>query len=160
MNCDMNFIYFICPETPQFAKYCEGFYNYLTYGYKNWTRDRYVSSNPKDKDGRSRTLISKNAPVSDEMKTSDWVFDRIYQKVITSDCYTHTYQQITKEEIESSKQIVFITSNSKPRSIPSYLYTKHNSVTVWKLSNIHKHSEAKYSLLESKLRGMAKPYQS
>ena len=34
MKCDMNFIYFICPETPQFAKYCEGFYNYLTYGYK------------------------------------------------------------------------------------------------------------------------------
>ena len=30
----MNFIYFIYFENPQLAKYCEGFYNHLTYGYK------------------------------------------------------------------------------------------------------------------------------
>lgn len=156
----MNFIYFICPETPQLAKYCEGFYNYLTYGYKNWTRDRYVSSMPKDKDGRSRLLIKKNAPFNEEMKAGDWVLERIYQKVITSDCYQHSYQQITEDEVEQSKIIYFLTSNNKPKTPPYYLYSKFNSVVVWKLSNIESANRNKYELLETLIRRIAKPHQS
>ena len=28
--------------------------------------------------------------LTEEMKAHDWVLERIYQKVITSDCYTHS----------------------------------------------------------------------
>lgn len=156
----MNFIYFICPEVPQYAKYCEGFYNYLTYGYKNWSRDRYVSSTPKEKDGSSRILKNKYAPEFDEMKADDFVLDRIYQKVITSDCYEHGYRKITEEDISHSKLIVFITSNKKPIVPPSYLYSEKNSIITWKMSKIKKHSTNKFDLLDSLLRKIAKPHQS
>lgn len=156
----MNFTYFICPEVPQYAKYCEGFYNYLTYGYKNWTRDRYVSSLPKNKDGRSRLLKSKNLPIQEEMKAGDFIFDRIYQKVITSDCYEHFYRQIDDEDISSARMFVFITSSKNPVRPPSYLYTNESSVVIWKLSNVKHPSANKYELLETLLRRMATPYQS
>lgn len=156
----MNFIYFICPEVPQYAKYCEGFYNYLTYGYRNWSRDRYVSSSPKEKEGKSRLLRSKNAPKYDEMKAGDFILDRIYQKVITTDCYEHSYSQIDDADIASSKMIVFITSNKKPITPPSYLKTENNSIVTWKVSNVNKPSSNKYELFETLIRRFAKPYQS
>ena len=106
----MNFIYFICPETPQLAKYCEGFFNYLTYGYKTWSRDRYVQSSPKEKQGQSRMLMKKDVPQFEEMKAGDPVLDRIYQKVITSDCYEHSYTRLTELDIHTSKLVVFITN--------------------------------------------------
>ena len=156
----MNFIYFICPEVPQYAKYCEGFYNYLTYGYKNWTRDRYVSSLPKDKDGKSRILKSKSYPVQEEMKAGDFILDRIYQKVITSDCYEHFYKQISDEDISKAKLFVYITPNDAKEQPPEYLYKPTNSVVIWKMSNIKKPSTNKYELLETLIRRMAKPHQS
>ena len=153
----MNFIYFICPETPQLSKYCEGFYNYLTYGYRTWTRDRYTQSSPRDKIGQSRMLMKKDAPQKEEMKAGDPVFDRIYQKVITSDSYEHSYTRLTDLDIHTSELIVFITSKDNPKCPPAYLYTKTNSVVVWKVSNIDKLTDNKYNLLESLIRRMAKP---
>lgn len=153
----MNFIYFICPETPQLAKYCEGFYNYLTYGYKTWSRDRYVQSSPRQKEGQSRMLMKRDVPQVEEMKAGDPVLDRIYQKVITSDCYEHSYTRLTDLDIHKSELMVFITSKDNPRHPPAYLYTKTNSVVVWKVSNIDKLTDNKYNLLESLIRRMAKP---
>ena len=156
----MNFIYFICPETPELAKYCEGFFNYLTYGYKNWSRDRYVSSTPKEKQGRSRMLMKKGTPAWEEMKAGDPVLERIYQKVITSDCYEHKYERITESDIEQSKLIVFITSNTDTKRVPAYLSTNNNSIITWKVSNVKKLTSNKYNLLESYIRKIAKPHQS
>lgn len=153
----MSFIYFISPEKPQIAKYCEGFYNYLMYGYKTWTRDRYVTSLPKEKEGQSRLLMNKNAPLIEEMKAGDVVLERIYHKVITSDCYTHEYRRIDFKDIEQSNLIVFITNNNNPKKPPAYLYTKKNSVIVWKVSNIDALSPNKYSLLEILIRRISKP---
>ena len=153
----MNFNYFICPETPQLAKYCEGFYNYLTYGYKTWSRDRYVQSSPRQKEGQSRMLMKRDAPQVEEMKAGDPVLDRIYQKVITSDCYEHSYSRLTDLDIHKSELMVFITSKDNPKRPPAYLYTKTNSVVVWKVSNIDKLTDNKYNLLESLIRRMAKP---
>ena len=154
----MNFIYFICPENQQLAKYCEGFYNHLTYGYRYWNRDRYISSTPKDKDAQSRLLINKNAPLFEEMRAGDIVLEKIYEKVITTDCYLHSYQQITLEEIEKSKLIIYITDNKVGKKAPSYL-SKSNFV-CWKMSNINKFSDNKFYLLDSLIRKMAKPHQS
>lgn len=153
----MNFIYFICPENQQLAKYCEGFYNYLTYGYKTWSRDRYIQSSPKEKQGQSRMLMRKNAPQTEEMKAGDPVLDRIYQKVITSDCYEHSYSRLTDLDIHKSELMIFITSSKNPKRPPKYLYTKTNSVVVWKVSNVDTISDNKYNLLESQIRRMAKP---
>ena len=153
----MNFIYFICPETPQLAKYCEGFYNYLTYGYRTWSRDRYVQSSPAEKQGQSRLLMKKDVPQYEEMKAGDPVLDRIYQKVITSDCYEHSYNRLTDLDIHKSELMVFITSKDNPKLPPNYLYTKTNSVVVWKVSNVSKLSDNKYQLLESLIRRMANP---
>jgi hypothetical protein len=156
----MNFIYFICPENQQLAKYCEGFYNYLTYGYKTWSRDRYVQSSPKEKVGKSRMLMKKNVPQYEEMKAGDSVLDRIYKKVITSDCYEHSYSRLTDLDIHKSELIIFITSCKSPKRPPTYLYTKTNSVIMWKVSNVDKLSDNKYQLLESLIRKLAKPNQS
>ncbi len=153
----MNFIYFICPETPQLAKYCEGFFNYLTYGYKTWSRDRYVQSSPKEKQGQSRMLMKKDVPQYEEMKAGDSVLDRIYQKVITSDCYEHSYTRLTELDIHKSKLVVFITSKDNPKRPPAYLYTKTNAVVVWKVSRVNKLTDNKYQLLESLIRRMANP---
>jgi hypothetical protein len=156
----MNFTYFICPENQQIAKYCEGFFNYLTYGYKTWNRDRYVQSSPKQKQGQSRMLMKKDAPQTEEMKAGDPVLDRIYQKVITSDCYEHSYSRITDSDIHTSEMMIFVTSSKNPKRPPSYLYTKTNSVVVWKVSNVDKLSSNKYHLFESLIRKLAKPNQS
>jgi|TARA_B110000495_G_C22917282_1_gene535848 hypothetical protein len=153
----MNFIYFICPDVPQYAKYCEGFYNYLTYGYKTWSRDRYVSSSPVDKSGKSRLLKTKNGPKFEEMRAGDFILDRIYKKVITSDCYEHSYMQITEEDINKSKLVVYMTSSTHPTRPPSYLNTTNNEVIVWKMSRIKKPSLGKYDLLEALVRKMVKP---
>ena len=156
----MTFTYFICPENQQIAKYCEGFFNYLTYGYKTWNRDRYVQSSPKQKQGQSRMLMKKDAPQTEEMKAGDPVLDRIYQKVITSDCYEHSYSRITDSDIHTSEMMIFVTSSKNPKRPPSYLYTKTNSVVVWKVSNVDKLSSNKYHLFESLIRKLAKPNQS
>ena len=153
----MNFIFFICPENPKLAKYCEGFYNYLTYGYKTWTRDRYVTSIPKDKEAQSRLLMQKNAPLIEEMKAGDPVLERIYQKVITSDCYTHHYRRIDEHDIDNSKLMIFITSNTNPKKPPVYLYTQKNSVVMWKVSNVDDLTANKYTLLETLIRKLAPP---
>lgn len=153
----MSFIYFICPENPQLAKYCEGFFNYLTYGYRNWTRDRYLQSSPKKKQGQSRMLMKKNVPQQEEMKAGDPVLERIYLKVITSDCYEHSYSRITDSDINESEIVFFITSNCTPKNPPSYLYNKKNSVIVWKITNVSVLTENKYQLLESLVRRIAQP---
>ncbi len=153
----MNFIYFICPETPQLAKYCEGFYNYLTYGYRTWTRDKYAQSTPKEKVGKSRLLMKRGAPEIEEMRAGDPVLDRIYQKVITSDCYEHFYSRIDELDIHRSELMIFITSSKNPKTPPDYLYTKSNSVIVWKMTNIDKLTDNKYQLLESLIRRIATP---
>jgi hypothetical protein len=102
-------------------------------------------------------LMKKDAPKKEEMKAGDPVFDRIYQKVITSDCYEHSYTRLTDLDIHKSELMVFITSKDNPKRPPSYLYTKHNSVVVWKVSKINKLSNNKYDLLESLIRRFAKP---
>jgi tetraacyldisaccharide-1-P 4'-kinase len=101
--------------------------------------------------------MKKDAPQKEEMKAGDPVFDRIYQKVITSDCYEHSYTRLTDLDIHTSELIVFITSKDNPKCPPAYLYTKTNSVVVWKVSNIDKLTDNKYNLLESLIRRMAKP---
>ena len=153
----MNFIYFICPEIPQYAKYCEGFFNYLTYGYRTWQRDGYAHVSEKDRKAKSRILMSKEKPIKEEMKAGDLVLDKIYEKVITSDCYEHSYTQISELDIKQSEQIVFITSSKSPKIPPKYLYNNNNSVVVWKMSNIKKFSRNKFLLLEALIRKIAKP---
>ena len=91
------------------------------------------------------------------MKAGDPVLDRIYQKVITSDCYEHSYNRLTDLDIHKSELMVFITSKDNPKLPPNYLYTKTNSVVVWKVSNVSKLSDNKYQLLESLIRRMANP---
>ena len=54
------------------------------------------------------------------MKERDFILDRIYQKVITSDCYEHFYKQISDEDISKAKLFVYITPNDakeQPRNI-------------------------------------------
>jgi hypothetical protein len=155
--CDMNFIYFICPKNPQLAKYCEAFYNYLTYGYKTWARDRYTASTPKDKQGQSRLLMKRGSHQTEEMRASDPVFDRIYKKVITSDCYEHRYIRLTESEITASEQVIFITSSKQVQMPPNYLSNNTNAVSVWKVSNLEELTDNKYQLLESLVRRMTKP---
>ena len=101
--------------------------------------------------------MRKHVPQIEEMKAGDPVLDRIYQKVITSDCYEHSYSRLTDLDIYKSELMVFITSKDKPERPPAYLYTKTNSVVVWKVSNINKLSNNKYHLLESQIRRLAKP---
>ena len=153
----MNFIYFICPENQQLAKYCEGFYNRLTYGYKYWNRDRYVTSTPKEKEAQSRLLINKNKPAFEEMRAGDPVLEKIYEKVITTDCYLHSYQQITVEEINNSKLVIYMTDTKSKKTHPSYLVTKYNNIITWKITNIKKLSNNKFNLLDSLIRKLAKP---
>lgn len=148
----MNFIYFICPEVPQYAKYCEAFFNYLTYGYKTWSRDRYISTTTKEKRARSRLPKNSNLPAIEEMKAGDIVMDRIYQKVITADCYMHYYSRYDDLDDEVEKDVIYITSNKKPKSIPRYL--NNTPLTVWKVSNINNITNKKFDLFESLIRNV------
>jgi hypothetical protein len=101
--------------------------------------------------------MKTDVPQFEEMRAGDPVLDRIYQKVITSDCYEHSYTRLSDLDIHKSELMVFITSKDNPIRPPAYLNTKNNSVVVWKVSNIDKLSDNKYSLLESRIRRMAIP---
>jgi hypothetical protein len=153
------FIYFICPEVQQYSKYCEAFFNYLTFGYRNWNSGYGYKSDTRKKNGRSRSLKNSNAPHIEEMLANDVVMDRIYEKVITSDCYLHHYQQLSDEEIEQGGQLVYITSNTKPTRIPKYLVNNFD-ISVWKVSNINKITSSKWNLFETLIRRMANEHGS
>tara|TARA_Y100001934_G_scaffold273648_1_gene364300 strand:- start:1007 stop:1468 length:462 start_codon:yes stop_codon:yes gene_type:complete len=148
----MSLVIFICPENPSLAKYCEAFYNYLTYGYRNWKTVNVVRS----KSCISRTLQKRNQPEKIDMMATDDALERIYQKVITSDCYEHSYSQISDDEIQLAKMIVFITDNKSPVNIPKYMFAEDNDFVLlkWKTSKINSASDAKFSLFEKLIRKM------
>ena len=155
MMSDTNFIYFICSELPQISKYCEAFYNYLTYGYRNYNNNSgYAYSKPSVKKAQSRLLKNKKEPPMQEMKAGDFILDRIYKKVITSDSYLHSYQQITDQDINDAEKIVFITSSKKPAQLPRYIKGIDLHIVIWKLSEMRYISDEMYELLESSVRKM------
>lgn len=88
------------------------------------------------------------------MKATDITLERIYKKVISNDCYDHSYYKLEEQEIESADLIVFLTDNKKPRKVPTYLASKN--VVVWKLSNAKNITNSKWDLLEKLIRKMLK----
>ena len=88
------------------------------------------------------------------MKATAITLERIYKKVISNDCYDHSYYKLEEQEIESADLIVFLTDNKKPRKVQTYLASKN--VVVWKLSNAKNITNSKWDLLEKLIRKMLK----
>ena len=150
----MSLVIFICPENPSLAKYCEAFYNYITYGYRNWKTINVT----KSKVCVSRTLKKKNQPPHLDMLANDIALEKIYQRVITSDCYEHTYSQISDADIVKATIVVYITDNKSPVHVPRYMFQNDNDFVLlkWKTSKINIASDKKFSLFERLIRKMIK----
>ena len=152
----MSLVIFICPENQYLSKYCEAFYNYINFGYiktSSWANQYgpYVS---RKRVAGCRLPMKKNIPSKYQMKATDITLERIYKKVISNDCYDHSYYKLEEQEIESADLIVFLTDNKKPRKVPTYLASKN--VVVWKLSNAKNITNSKWDLLEKLIRKMLK----
>ena len=152
----MSLVIFICPENQYLSKYCEAFYNYINFGYiktSSWANQNgsYVS---RKRFAVCRLPMKKNFPSKYQMKATDITLERIYKKVISNDCYDHSYYKLEEQEIESADLIVFLTDNKKPRKVPTYLASKN--VVVWKLSNAKNITNSKWDLLEKLIRKMLK----
>ena len=148
----MSLVIFICPENPCLAKYCEAFYNYLTYGYRNWSSRNVTKSNSCI----SRILKNKNHPSKIELLANDPVFDRIYEKVITSDCYDHYYSQISDTDLAKASLVIYITDSKSPKSIPEYIFSTSKDFVLlkWKTSKIKSITSNKCLIFETLIRNM------
>ena len=101
-----------------------------------------------------RLPMKKNTPSKTQMKANDVTLERIYRKVISNDCYDHSYYKLEEQELEDDAVVVFLTDNREPQSVPSYL--SRTDVIVWKMSNINKITDPKWELIEKLIRKMLK----
>ena len=152
----MSLVIFICPENQYLSKYCEAFYNYINFGYiktHSWANHSgsYVS---RSKVAMSRLPMKKSIPSKCQMKANDITLERIYKKVISNDCYDHSYYKLEEQEVKGTELVVFLTDNKKPESIPCYL--DQVDTIKWKMSNIKSITEPKWELLEQLIRKMLK----
>ena len=152
----MSLVIFICPENQYLSKYCEAFYNYINFGYiktSSWanTSRSHVS---RTRVAVCRLPMQKVGPSKTQMKATDITLERIYKKVISNDCYDHSYYKLEDHEIEGASLIVFLTDNKNPKRVPSYL--KDVDVVTWKLSNVKAITNGKWELVEKLIRKMLK----
>ena len=152
----MSLVIFICPENQYLSKYCEAFYNYINFGYiktHSWANQSgsYVS---RKRVAMCRLPMKKNTPSKTQMKANDVTLERIYRKVISNDCYDHSYYKLEEQELENDAVVVFLTDNLKPQSVPSYL--SNADVIVWKMSKINNITNPKWELIEKLIRKMLK----
>jgi hypothetical protein len=90
------------------------------------------------------------------MKATDITLERIYKKVISNDCYDHSYYKLEEQELEPDSLVIFLTDNHTPTSVPSYL--SGTDTIVWKMSNIMNITDTKWELLEKLIRKMIKKH--
>ena len=158
----MNLLIFICPENQHISKYCEAFYNHIdfgvnrrtsTYGSGTWSTNS-VSVHTKRAVGR--LLPDRRTKDTQQlMKASDPALDRIYRKVISSECYDHTYYFLNESDVSRSDGVVYISSKSYNNyKLPSILRNSELPITNWKFSNIKTLTEQKYTLIETLIRKM------
>lgn len=152
----MSLVIFICPENQYLSKYCEAFYNYINFGYiktHSWANHSgsYVS---RKRVAMCRLPMKKNTPSKTQMKANDVTLERIYRKVISNDCYDHSYYKLEEQELSDDTLVVFLTDNRNPHAVPSYL--NETDVIVWKMSNIKNITEPKWELIEKLIRKMLK----
>ena len=152
----MSLVIFICPENQYLSKYCEAFYNYINFGYiktSTWgnSAGSYVS---RKRVAVCRLPMRKNTPSKCQMKATDITLERIYKKVISNDCYDHSYYKLEEQELQDAGVVIYMTDNKNPKRIPSYI--KGVDTIVWKLSNIDRITDPKWELLEKLIRKMLK----
>lgn len=157
----MSLVIFICPENQYLSKYCEAFYNHLNFGYiRNNNTYTYGGNNnayaSRKKVALARILKKKNIPDKVPMKATDPALDRIYTKVITNDCYDHSYYQIVDAELDKADLLIYITDNKKPKTPPNYLLVKKIPMITWKFSNVKQETDGKFNLIENLIRAMLK----
>ena len=157
----MSLVIFICPENQYLSKYCEAFYNHINFGYiRNNSTLSYGGNNSayssKKKVALARLLKKKNQPEKIPMKATDPSLDRIYTKVITNDCYDHSYYQIVDKELEKADLIVYMMDSKKPKRIANYILASKKPMVVWKFSNIKQENDIKFNLIEKLIRTMLK----
>ena len=152
----MSLVIFICPENQYLSKYCEAFYNHINFGYiksSTYTGAGYTS---RKKVALARLPKKKNEPDKIPMKAVDPTLDRIYKKVITNDCYDHSYYQIVDKELEKADLIIYMTDNQKPKRIPKYLLMQKSPMVIWKFSKAKEVNDTKFDLVEKLIRKMLK----
>jgi hypothetical protein len=157
----MSLVIFICPENQYLSKYCEAFYNHINFGYiRNNSTFSYGGNNSsyssKKKVALARLLKKKNMPDKVPMRATDLALDRIYTKVITNDCYDHSYYQLVDGELEKADLIVYMTDTKSPRKVPSYISKTKKPMVVWKFSDAKIVTDSKFSLVEKLIRKMLK----
>jgi hypothetical protein len=157
----MDLILFICKENPQLAKYCEAFYNHIHFGmsrrtssYSNWNTSGSYKYSTTSKVGLSRLPPkTNNKNESIPMRASDTTLERIYRKVISAECYDHTYYFVTNEELRKSDMVIYLRDTSSTK-LPSYLINNKTPLVSWKFSNIKKTNNQKFLLIETLIRKM------
>jgi protein-tyrosine-phosphatase len=153
----MNLVIFICPENKHLSKYCEAFYNHIHNGYLK-KKPAYTYQAPSLPKKIAHSRLSKNKMSKDkvQMRATDPALERIYQKIITNQCYDFGYRKITDEDIDTADLIIYMTDREHPKALPGYLMNGKTPKITWNISNIKKETTAKYNLLESLIRKMLK----
>jgi len=157
----MSLVIFICPENQYLSKYCEAFYNHINFGYiRNNSTFSYGGNNnayaTRTKVALARLLKKKNQPEKLQMKATDPALEQIYKKVVTNDCYDHSYYQLVDKELDKADLIVYMTDNKSPRRIPTYISKSKKPMVVWKFCNAEVITDAKFGLVEKLIRKMLK----
>jgi len=156
----MSLVIFICPKNQYLSKYCEAFYNHInsgmnrrtsTYSAGTWGSSATTSS---PKSALARLPMRKNQSDRVPMRASDPALERIYRKVISGECYDHTYYRITEEELNESTLVIYIADNGQPVRLPQYLRNVEVPVVTWKFSNVNNDTDQKYVLIETLIRKM------
>ena len=153
----MNLVIFICPANKHLSKYCEAFYNHIHNGYLR-RKPSYSYQAPKVDKKIACARLSKNKKTKDklQMLATDPTLERIYQKIITNQCYDFGYHKITDEEVNTADLIIYMTDRRHPKPMPSYLMNGKTPKITWNISNVKQVSETKYNLIESLIRKMLK----
>ena len=125
-----------------------------TYGAGTWGQNYSRSS---EKTALARLPMKKNQSGQVPMRASDPALERIYRKVISSECYDHTYYRITEAEINKASLVVYITQNKTTSKSPRYLYNTEAPMVTWKFSNVGQETDQKYALIETLIRKMLRP---
>jgi hypothetical protein len=123
-----------------------------TYGSGVWSHQTSRSSS--EKTALARLPMKKNQSDQVPMKASDPALERIYRKVISGECYDHTYYRISESELSRASLVVYITHNNVTLKSPRYLYNIEAPVVTWKFSKVSHDTDQKYTLLEKLIRKM------
>lgn len=153
----MNLVIFICPENKYLAKYCEAFYNHIHNGYvKKKPAFSYQAPTIPKKIACSRLPKHKKTNGKVQMLATDPTLERIYQKVITNQCYDFGYHGITDVEVGDADLIIYMTDRKHPKPMPSYLMNGKTPKITWNISTVKQVNDSKYNLIESLIRKMLK----